>query len=213
MLTFITFAVLALAVTALPSPGPSVSFACPPISFDSVKEFDLLAYLGQWYTQAQKPTSYSPVSQNYCVAARYSLNADGSSFDVFNQARKSSVTGPLNSIHLRGTIPRKNDPSKIKISFTFIPFPNAVGGNYWVVATSPIINGMYDWAIITGGAPTLENASGCSVPGDHGMWLFTRDATPPKEKLLMIKDTARKLGLDVSVLNDVEHNGCTYAHQ
>jgi lipocalin len=200
------------AAVAAPFAGPRASSVCPPANFDSVKGFDLSAYLGQWYAQAQAPVNYAPLSENYCVAAKYTLKADGESIDVFNQDRKNSVTGAVNKVHLNGAIPNKSDPSKIKVIFPLVPFPKLFGADYWVVATGPIVDGKYDWAIISGGAPTQENKSNnlCIAPRNAGFWLFTRESTPPKAKVDMLKSTAQSIGLDVTALNNIEHNGCSY---
>ena len=68
-----------------------------------------------------------------------------------------------------------------------------------------------------GGAPKIPGASGAGcIAGTEddtngsGLWLFTKDAIPKPETVKMLKDKASELGFDVSVLQPVEHEGCTY---
>lgn len=51
-----------------------------------------------------------------------------------------------------------------------------------------------------------HNTSGV-VPA--GLWLFSRKPVDP-EKTTLMRDQAKKLGYDLSVLKKVEQQGCTY---
>ena len=63
----VSLAAVASSLVSLVSAAPST--VCPPTNFDAVKDFNLEAYLGTWYVQAQANTQYLPESQNYCVKA------------------------------------------------------------------------------------------------------------------------------------------------
>jgi hypothetical protein len=51
-----------------------------------------------------------------------------------------------------------------------------------------------------------HNTSG-NVPA--GLWLFSRKPVDP-EKTTLMREQAKKLGYDLSVLKKVEQQGCTY---
>ena len=109
----VILALLVANAAAIPTASSSV---CPPPHFDSVKNFDMSMYLGQWYAQAQAPSlNHAPVGENYCVAKQFTRQQNGSGFDVFNQDRKNSVDGPVIVVKENGSIPNKNEPSKLKV--------------------------------------------------------------------------------------------------
>ena len=74
----------------------------------------------------------------------------------------------------------------------------------------------YDWAIISGGQPTIK------VPGEEGvckngeavngsgLWLFTREAVAEAAVVEVMRAAAAERGFDLSVLNPVLQAGCTY---
>jgi len=104
-------------------------------------------------------------------------------------------------------------------------------GQFWVVAVGDSADGSnYDWAIVSGGAPTTSTDYGC-IPGPAnatkqsfvngaqvpcllhncpGLWLFSRQPVDRANTAVMMQ-TARRLGLDVTVLRSVPQKGCDYA--
>lgn len=98
---------------------------------------------------------------------------------------------------------------------------SALSGPYWVVAVGPSSNATlgYDWAIISGGPPSISAPGGCrngdgQSPGTrvmnrNGFWLFSRKPVDPEATAVM-RARAASLGFDLSVLLDVQQKGCKY---
>lgn len=94
-------------------------------------------------------------------------------------------------------------------------------GDYWVVATGGAAPGAYDWAIISGGAPSAEGKGGKCQTGRQtpllrrfqtngiGLWLFSRTPVDPAGTAAML-EAAQALGFDTSVLVPVVQAGCRY---
>merc|ERR1712203_1182886 len=104
--------------------------------------------------------------------------------------------------------------NKLAVGLSFLP--PATYGPYWVVFAGPDEDN-YEYGIVSGGAPKIPGASGAGcIAGTEddtngsGLWLFTKDAIPKPETVKMLKDKASELGFDASVLQPVEHEGCTY---
>ncbi|KAJ3118439.1 hypothetical protein HDU96_001606 [Phlyctochytrium bullatum] len=230
---FFLSALLALASvsSATPVPGGSPNTKkCPPADFDAVTEFSLDAYLGQWYIQAQAPTQYLPVEQNFCTSARYRKTSNNT-ISIFNFSRASrartrswvgSITGPIEATipNIRGTIRDPSRPSKIYVGP--VSLPESLAGPYFVVATSPIVDGQYQWSVVSGGPPLQESNGKClanktsAAPlerlngNGQGLWIFTRAQVADPAMVKKLKAVADSLGLDASAMNDVQHAGCTY---
>ena len=79
----------------------------------------------------------------------------------------------------------------------------------------------YDWAIVSGGPPTVLGDDGlCQNPtstalrnpvgSGEGLWLFTRDSVAPQSTVDAMRSLAVQLGFDISVLHQVTQSGCTY---
>jgi hypothetical protein len=94
-------------------------------------------------------------------------------------------------------------------------------GPYWVVAVGPSNDTRlgYDWAIVSGGPPSISAPGGCRngdgrSPGSaalnrNGFWLFSRKPVDPAATAEM-RARAAQLGFDLSVLLDVQQQGCKY---
>lgn len=116
-------------------------------------------------------------------------------------------------------------PSKLKVgpavpgTTTQLPLSS---GDYWVVATGSSTPGTYDWAIISGGAPSAHGKDGKCQTGRQtpllrrfqtngiGLWLFSRQSVDPEATAVML-EAASGLGFDTSVLVPVQQAGCTYS--
>ncbi|KAJ3118438.1 hypothetical protein HDU96_001605 [Phlyctochytrium bullatum] len=223
-LSFLVAAALAFAgvSTATPVPGGnSGPKKCPPAGFDAVTEFSLDAYLGQWYIQSQAPTQYLPVEQNYCVSALYTKSGDNTiSIYNFSKASVGSINGRVQATvpNLKGTIRDASRPSKLSVGPSFLPA--SIAGPYWVVATGPIIDGQYQWALVSGGAPSKESNGKCLANENsvlsflngngQGLWIFTRAQVADAALVTELKGLADSLGLDSTAMNDVAQAGCVY---
>jgi len=131
---------------------------------------------------------------------------------------QGEVNGPNqvtdDSFKLLGEIPDLSDPAKLQVGISG-PFGNApiFSGPYWVVAIDENDVADPQWAIVTGGPPSVESNGAClfesaGFNGD-GFWLFSRKPVDPENTALM-RQKAADLGLDVSALLPVEQDGCTY---
>lgn len=175
----------------------------------------------------QVPIVFQPANELYCVRAEYvpldAANPLGGVL-VKNYANRGKVNGPPvgtsgaaggSSIPGRfiGVVPDPSVPSKLSVGFALGQSNTPVmGAPYWVVAVGP----QYEWAIITGGAPNTPGTNGCttsgpmgSTLGNSGFWFFSRKPVDPVGTAAMEAEATR-LGLDTSVLLNVEQQGCTY---
>lgn len=210
--------------------------SCPPKGFDSVPDFDILGYISApWYVQQQMPVLYQPENTLYCVRAEYvPVNSSNlkEGFIVKNYANNNRVNGPsrgtsdgnpFSEIRAVFAEPDSNNStasSKLLVGPAFLGrLAQVFYGPYWVVAVGKSADPKlkYDWAIVTGGAPTRSAEGGCVVGGsrlldginDSGFWLFSRKPVDPEATAIM-RTQAQKLGLDLSVLKNVTQEGCLY---
>lgn len=73
----------------------------------------------------------------------------------------------------------------------------------------------YDWAIVSGGQPTIESGDdGKCRTGDgvnnSGLWLFTREPVASEDTIAQIRQVLEEKGFDTSVLKPVKQAGCEY---
>jgi len=211
---------------------------CPPEGFDTVKDLDINKYISApWYVQEQMPVSYQPVEDLFCVRAHYEFVNDTDPTQgliVYNYANQGEVNGPpmgtsgsgSGGFQLKAVIPDPNEASKLLVGPGFLEqlFGRRIAelfyGDYWVVAVGPSEDPElgYDWAIISGGAPKTRGAEGC-VTGNKlldrfqvngaGFWLFARKPVDP-ESTEKMREVAKDIGFDLSVLEKVEQEGCKY---
>jgi len=180
---------------------------CAPVA--TVPDLDLEAFISKrWYVQQQMATKYLPEDTNFCVTARYEkkrrANLKGYTVNVFNRARRADGTERKGD--LCAFIPDAKDPARLKVAPCFLP--SFTAGDYWIVA--------YDeaegYALVSGGQPKIWTADGCrtdSGVNEAGLWIFTRAVYPEPGLVDRVRELARGKGFDVSVLNDVSHDGCT----
>lgn len=200
---------------------------CPPENYAPAGNFSIDAYIAApWYVYSQMPNSYQPKEDLFCVVASYEQVAPNK-LNVRNYANTGAVNGPSkgtsgddSSFVLQGTIPNADQPSKLLVHPSFLPAWKPLAGDYWVVATGP----SYEWAVITAGPPNSSGEgdtcyNGCDwkrgcfgsfLSNGEGMWLFTRDPIPADEIVAEAESEMGALGLDVSKLAKVAHEGCKY---
>eukprot|EP01025_Chloroclados_australasicus_P067649 TRINITY_DN936_c0_g1_i1.p2 TRINITY_DN936_c0_g1~~TRINITY_DN936_c0_g1_i1.p2 ORF type:complete len:283 (+),score=38.93 TRINITY_DN936_c0_g1_i1:44-892(+) len=213
---------------------------CPPPGFDAVKPFgldDLEEYISApWYVQLQMPLSYQPTEDLYCVKAWYvpiDENDVAKGVNVLNYANKGQVNGPVTGtagvigggLPLIAIVPDVDQASKLRVGLSFLRIISAIAyGDYWIIATGSSTNDTdysFDWAIISGGAPTRKTEYGCAtgVEWDFfrryqtngvGLWLFTRAKVASEDTIDTMVAKAEELGFDTSVLVQVEQEGCLY---
>jgi lipocalin len=220
---------ISLLVAAFLQATSHVVAVCPPEGLDAVQEFDIEKYVDErWYSVKQLPVFYQPEDQLYCVFSDYAIDTSKSvgcslfgcppAITGFNSARDGSPTGKVVSVNFRATIPDPvYEPAKLFIGGSFQPNFTRRGTNYWVVAVGTYNelpglvaepdSAFYQWAIISGGTPNTEGNSG-SCYNSGGFWFYSREPTPPDGALDAIEDIAIGLGLDTSVLKQVNQTGC-----
>jgi len=210
---------------------------CPPEGFQSRPTLNLETYISAlWYPQKAAPVIYA-MDKSYCSVVEYTADDTCTFFcgdnipriNVRNRGLDGSITGSLNDARLNAMVPDPDKhPAQIRVGF---PQRFITPANYWVVDAGlyrDIIAGnhsstatadddsVYEWAIISGGAPTRSSNGKC-IAGTfgrfdtRGLWIFARDSQPPEGAVQAIDDYAASLGLDTSVMIPVEHEGCDYA--
>eukprot|EP01024_Parvocaulis_polyphysoides_P029148 TRINITY_DN262_c0_g2_i1.p1 TRINITY_DN262_c0_g2~~TRINITY_DN262_c0_g2_i1.p1 ORF type:complete len:248 (+),score=30.77 TRINITY_DN262_c0_g2_i1:839-1582(+) len=215
-------------------------YTCPPPGFNAASPFglnDLEEYISTpWYIQQQMPVSYQPVDQLYCVRAEYvpiDENEISKGVNVINYSNKGQVNGPASgtsgaggsNLPLIAIVPNADQASKLRVGIKQLRFIQQITfGDYWIVATGSSSNDTqyeFDWAIISGGAPTRKTQGGCSTGYEWdffrrfqtngvGFWLFTREQVASDETIQTMRETAEGLGFDTYVLVKVEQEGCLY---
>ena len=68
--------------------------------------------------------------------------------------------------------------------------------------------------IYQSGQPKIKYSDGCTTStkfvNDAGLWLFTRQQTPPAKLINFMLNKTKSLGFTLQKLNYVKQEGCTY---
>jgi lipocalin len=167
------------------------------------------------------------LSSLFCVRAAYAWeDAAKRRVAVLNTANEGAVDGPRTNerkTKLRAVVPDETVPSKLAVGPRFVP--SAFYGPYWVLAVKPSDAPLgeddpekprgYDWAVVSGGQPNVPGGNDTcrtSLTGVNGsgLWIFTRDPTPSYEVVEEAREAATNLGIDLSEMRAVTHEGCEY---
>eukprot|EP00308_Calcidiscus_leptoporus_P016876 CAMPEP_0119354388 /NCGR_PEP_ID=MMETSP1334-20130426/3392_1 /TAXON_ID=127549 /ORGANISM="Calcidiscus leptoporus, Strain RCC1130" /LENGTH=379 /DNA_ID=CAMNT_0007367921 /DNA_START=94 /DNA_END=1233 /DNA_ORIENTATION=- len=193
---------------------------CPVVTTQS--DFNLTEFVvgGKWYIHQQMNVLYLPSSNNYCVTASYEFKS-AAAVKVHNYANVDKVNGQVEdsdaNVGLLGGICGKvvdsADPSKLSVGPCNLPtwLPGA-RGPYWIVAAGPS-PAKYEWALVSGGQPTISTPNGCRTGegiNNSGLWIFTRSQARDEALLSQVRAIAAKMGYDLTVLKDVQQEGCDY---
>jgi len=181
-------------------------------------DFNLNEYVtgGRWYTHQQMAIEYMPVYTNYCGYTDYkTLTHD--KFKVNNYANAMMVNGPVfesdDTTQFLGGIcgvREKDDASKLRVGPCRLP--KSTYSPIWIIAAGPSPDN-YEWALVSGGQPKNKGVNGCSTGtgvNGSGLWIFTRSQERDQDTIDMVRAIAKAQGFDLSVLKDVEQEGCTY---
>ena len=196
------------------------SYSCPNVQ--PMVDFNSTEYIrATWFIQQQQITGYQPRDSLYCVAQ--TLNEtdthvpffNGSVLSVYNYGRVGGVNGTLenkNNFTLCARQVNQSDPARIINAPCFLP--NIFAGPYWVIAAGPRPD-FYEWAIVSGGPPTVKYQDGnCSTSlegtNGSGLWLFTRKLNGTGFVPTM-RSTLLDLGYTTSQLLNVTQDGCDYS--
>lgn len=182
---------------------------CQPVQ--TQPDFNLTSYISaRWYAQQQMVTTYLPLDANNCVTAKYALKDKATFWGYTITVQNDAVfdNGEARGGELCAYNPDESEPAKLAVAPCFLP--TFLSGPYWVLAH----NEEEGYALISGGQPTIKTDNGCKT-GDgvngSGLWIFTRAALPAEGLVAKVRDIAKSQGFDLSVLNDVKHEGCTYS--
>jgi lipocalin len=134
------------ATSAAASPAIATSVSAVP---ETVSSLDVDAYMGLWYQVFGDKFIYETTSpDSYCATAKYWLQEDGT-IGVHNYQTTGSPTGEPMSIdgyaYYESAAAAKMEPGQLKLHFDVTP----VDGSYWVLALGPIVNGFYEWAVVS----------------------------------------------------------------
>lgn len=125
---------------------------------DVVDDYDVVKYLGDWFEVASSPWVHTTFEKNgFCNRARYGVLASGD-LSVYNVQRDGGVDGNVKSIDGYARIPDPKEKAKLKV---FLNGGQVSGGDYWIIKLGPVVNGLYDWVIV-------------SEPEMLFMWVLTR---------------------------------------
>jgi len=120
------------------------------INPSTVQNLDLKAFMGRWLQMASDKIVLSTFEKNaFCATATYGLLADGK-VSVRNYATIGSVSGAPYSIDGYAYAEDPNELSKLKVHFTSEDVAHSpFDAPYWILQVGPIVNGQYDWAIVS----------------------------------------------------------------
>ena len=192
---------------------------CPLVNTQT--NFNLTEYVrDRWYIQQQQITTYLPLEENYCVTAKYNisdrkiLGYKGVVLNVYNYANLNKVNGEEANKHnqvLCARVPNKTNPSKLLVAPCFLP--NVFAGDYWVVAAGPTSDN-YEWAIVSGGQPTVQYKDGCTTKttgsNGAGFWYFSRVPLASRSVIKKLNKIAKSKGYTLSQLHNVTQANCSY---
>lgn len=206
MISFQSIYTIAMVVLGLPYIHAQNQTECKTVT--TVDNFDINIYASApWYVHQQAENAYSPIEQNFCTSAQYTIKDEptfwGYTVDVFNQAQYENGIGVQANLCAYQT---DESPSKLAVAPCFLP--KFLSGPYWVVA--------YDesegYALISGGQPTILGDNGLCRTGsglnDSGLWIFSRSQERNETLVGKVRTIAEEAGFDLSVLNDVDQSSC-----
>lgn len=219
-LDFVTYTKSSSTTAATSLASVAAPAACKPVTTQA--NFNLTEYVtgGKWFIHQQMAISYLPVKRNFCVTASYSFNS-ATEVRVHNYANEDKVNGDVYDSDdtlkalggICGSVKDKSNPQKLSVGPCRLPswIPGATGP-YWIIAAGPSPD-KYEWALVSGGQPTHESGGGCSTGtgvNGSGLWIFTRSSKRDESVMDAVRAKAEAQGFDLSVLNDVAQEGCTY---
>jgi len=187
--------------------GSTAETECAPVK--TVPDFNLSEYIqARWYVHQLAPTKYVPIEKNFCAHADYSLRESptipwGYTVKVMNYVEDKE--GNPYGGELCAYEADSKDKAKLGVAPCWLPTFSS--GPYWVLA--------YDekegYALISGGQPTVSTENGCRASDEGfetGLWIFLRTRKRNDSKIEKVREIAKGMGLDVSVLNDVDQTNC-----
>jgi len=198
---------------------PLLAFADDCKVVETQPNFNISAFTGpsnRWYVQEQMVIAYLKPEDFFCVYAEYEVK-DPTNLKVHNYLNEGSVNGKAEgpTTFINAYIKDPKVPAKLEVGPWFLP--KSFYGPYWVVAagadSSSGSGNEYDWALISGGQPTIKSGDGCktgSGVNNAGLWIFTRAKERDNATVAAVRKIAAAKGFDLSVLHPVTQTGCEY---
>jgi len=188
---------------------------CPTVNVQP--DFNMTEFVrAKWYIHQQMEISYLPAEDNYCVTAMYEKKSD-TRVRVHNYANKDKVNGEVydsdKTLSLLGGICGQTTSVPGKLEVGPCRLPSFTYGDYWILAAGPSTDN-YEYTLVSGGQPTNEQPDGSCRTGDgvngSGLWIFTRSQERNQTVVDYVRHIAGNKGFDLTVLGDVEQEGCLY---
>lgn len=130
----------------------TLDFFTPFLSEQAVVDsFNISSYMGNWYEVASNSLVRAFIEIGCaCSTATYSnYDSTAGTFDVTNMCNERLPSGTLRVAPATATIV---STGKLTVNFGDSPF---AAGDYWIIALGPVVDGMYEWAVVSGRTPVL----------------------------------------------------------
>lgn len=113
----------------------------------AVTSVNIAQYTGYWYQMYSNIASKATFEKDsFCSTARYGANDDGT-VSVRNAALIGAPNGTASVVNGYAYAKDPSQPAELNVHFDDVPSP--VDGSYWIVALGPIVNSLYDYAIVS----------------------------------------------------------------
>lgn len=188
---------------------------CPVV--ETVADFNIESYAARpWYSHQQAVNLYLPKRLNYCVRAEYNVRDRPSipwryTVDVYNKAQDKNGNIQDGNLCAYQTDLDNGQPGKLAVAPCYLP--KAFAGPYWVL----LYNEEEGYALISGGQPSIPSYDqdgmflGCRTGrgiNNSGLWIFSRSPLRDEDLIASVRAKAVEMGIDVTILNDVDQEGC-----
>lgn len=122
---------------------------------ETVKQLDVNKYLGHWYQVYGAPTNVIFQGYGTCITAQYNALENGYISVVNSQLNSHNE---LDQISGYAYYTNTSEPGQLTVHLYGVP----VDSPYWVVKLGEIIDGQYQYSIVT-------------TPSGISLWVLTRD--------------------------------------
>lgn len=123
--------------------GSILSAFGPP----TVTTLDIHKYSGRWYqTYSSLFPNITFEKDGYCITADYGVISN-LSISVVNAQAHGSAQGRLEIMNGTATVVDPKHPGKL--SLTLGEKKQSLPGFYWIVALGPVVNGVYQWSVVS----------------------------------------------------------------
>ena len=116
---------------------------------DTVDNLDVSSFIGLWYQMYGNKFVFATTSpDSYCATAKYWLNTNGT-IGVHNYQTTGSPEGTVATVdgyaYYKSPEAAAAEPGQLMLHFDIAPSD----GPYWVLALGPIVNGYYEWTVVS----------------------------------------------------------------